>query len=224
MTEAKARASVEHGSNLVVPYVASWSGEQRLQCNLIVRPDGAGVAYATELPGDRDNQQVLWARVADLSGAGTPQFATVHPSRQMELMTKLLCQVCADPADETDDGILWLLPARENDEPGWPEHAGLMDPPICRRCVPIAIERCPELRRGYVLIRVRKSSFWGVFGTLYRRGMFGPVPTAAIRLAYGDPQIGWMVATKLVREVRGCSFVDVDELCGAASVTRCPNA
>lgn len=198
---------------IIAPYVTSWSAEQDLQCNLVVRSDGVG--YANELPGDRDDRGVLWARAAERHGEGRPEFARVHPERQRRAMSDLLCQVCAAPADRTREGVLWLMRDFRDEWAGWPEGMASVEPPVCAGCVPIAMRRCPALQRGCVAVRVRQFAVAGVRGTLYRPGVFGPAPVKAAQLAYGDPLTRWMVAVALIRELRGCSFVSLEELCAA---------
>lgn len=197
---------------IVAPYVTAGNAEQDLRCNLVVRPGGLGVGYTNELPGDRDDLGVLWRRVAERSQKGKPEFGRVHPARQRRAMSELLCQVCAGPADRTPDGVLWLLRDHRDDWPRWPEGMASVEPPICVQCVAISLRRCPALQRGAVAIRVQTFALAGVWGTLYRPGTFAPVPVKAAHVAYGDPQIRWMVAVALIRELRGCSFVPLEEL------------
>ncbi|MDX8036323.1 hypothetical protein SK803_39530 [Lentzea sp. BCCO 10_0856] len=197
---------------IVAPYVTATNAEQDLRCSLVMLPDGLGVGYTHELPGDRDGQGVLWQKVAERPKKGKPEFGRVHPTRQRRAMSELLCQVCAGPADRTPDGVLWLLRDHREDWPRWPEGMASVEPPICARCVAISLRRCPALQRGAVAIRVRSFAVAGVRGTLYRAGAFAPVPIKAAHVAYGDPQTRWMVAVALIRELSGCSFVPFDEL------------
>jgi hypothetical protein len=92
----------------VVPYVTEWSEEQKPPFVVVERP-GMGIAYADESLVDRDSNGVLWFRMASRPGIGRPVFGKVHPLRQRRAMRRLLCQVCAGPADRTDDGVLWLM-------------------------------------------------------------------------------------------------------------------
>lgn len=206
------------GDRIVAPYVTARSVEQDLQCSLVVRPGGLGlgVGYANELPGDRDDHGVLWLKVAEHHDAGRPEFARVHPARQRRAMTDLLCQVCAGPADQSKDGVLWLMRDHRQDWARWPEGMASVEPPVCAGCVAISARRCPALQRGAVAVRVRQFAVVGVRGTLYRPGSFGPVPVECANLAYDDPAVRWMVAVALIRELRGCSFVPLEELCDAA--------
>ena len=200
------------GRRIVAPYVTATDVEQDLTCSLVVRPDGRGVGYANELPGDRDDQGVLWRKVAERQGKGTPEFGRVHPARQRRAMSEPLCQVCAGPADRTPDGVLWLLRDHREEWPRWPEGMASVEPPVCARCVAISLRRCPALQRGAVAFRVREFAIASVRGTLCRPGTFTPAPVAAVHRAYGDPDTRWMVAVALIRELRGCRFVPFDEL------------
>lgn len=206
------RSNLVRVGRIVAPYVTAQDAEQDLTCSLVVRPDGLGVGYANELPGDRDAQGVLWRKVAERQEEGKPEFGRVHPARQRRAMSGLLCQVCAGPADRTQDGVLWLLRDHREDWPRWPEGMASVEPPVCVRCVAVSLRRCPALQRGAVAIRVQRFMVAGVWGTVYRPGAFAPVPVEAAHLAYGDPKTRWMVAVALIRELRGCSFVPFDEL------------
>jgi hypothetical protein len=217
-TDAVTGTNLTRAGLIVAPYVTAGEAEQDLSCSLVVRPDGLGVGYANEFPDDRDGQGVLWRKVAERYEKGKPEFGRVHPGRQRRAMSELLCQVCAEPADQTPDGVLWLMRDYRSDWPCWPEGMASVEPPICARCVALSLRRCPALQRGAVAIRVRKFAVAGVWGTLYRPGMFAPVPVEAVQLAYGDPKTRWMVAVALIRELRGCSFVPLDELRDATDV------
>ncbi|GGN25697.1 hypothetical protein GCM10011609_80200 [Lentzea pudingi] len=210
--------NLAQSSRIVAPYVTATTAEQDLKCGLVVRPGGLGIGYAQELPGDRDHLGVLWQKVAERPKEGKPEFARVHPARQRRAMNELLCQVCAGPADQTPEGVLWLLRDHRGDWPRWPEGMASVEPPICARCVAISLKRCPALQRGAVAVRVRSFALVGVRGTLYGPGMFAPTPIAASELDYGNPKIRWLVAVALIRELRGCSFVPFDELRDAMDV------
>lgn len=117
----------------IAPYVSTWSAEQDLPYRLVERA-GHGIGYADELLGDRDAHGVLWQRAAVRHEVGRPEFGKVHPLRQRRAMRQLLCQVCAEPADRTDDGVLWLLRDYRCDWPRWPEGMACVEPPICVPC------------------------------------------------------------------------------------------
>ena len=214
--DAVIRTNSAQAGRVVAPYITATNAELDLRCSLVVRPDGLGVGYANELPGDRDDQGVLWQKVAECREKGKPEFGRVHPARQRRAMSELLCQVCAGPADRTPEGVLWLLRDHRADWPRWPEEMGSAEPPICARCVAISLRRCPALQRGAVAIRVRTFAVAGVRGTLYRPSTFAPVPVKAAHIAYGEPEARWVVAAALIRELRGCSFVPFEELRDAA--------
>ncbi|MFS8103704.1 hypothetical protein LFM09_41940 [Lentzea alba] len=214
------RTNLTSSDRIVAPYVTATNVEQDLSCRLVVRPDSLELGYANELPGDRDDQGVLWRKVVERRNEGKPEFGRVHPIRQRRAMSELLCQVCAGPADQTPDGVLWLLRDHREDWPRWPEGMACVEPPICSRCVAISLRRCPALQRGAVVVRVRSFAVAGVWGTLYRPGTFAPTRVQAAHLAYDDPQTRWMVAVALIRELRGCSFVPFEELSGTANSER----
>jgi len=199
---------------IIAPYITTWSVEQDLPYRLVVRP-GQGIGFADELLGDRDAKGVLWQRAAIRHEVGRPEFGKVHPLRQRRAMRRLLCQVCAEPADRNDDGVLWLLRDYRNDWPEWPNGMASTEPPICIPCVATSLRQCPALRRGAVALRVREFEVVGVRGALYRNGLRGPVAAEAVNMAYDDPDVRWMVASALIRELRGCAFVPIVDLAGA---------
>lgn len=197
----------------VAPYITAWSAEQDLPYKLVERP-GCGVGYVDELLTDRDARGVLWQRSSVRPQVGRPEFGRVHPLRQRRAMLRLRCQVCSSPADQTDDGVLWLLRDYRDDWRGWPEGMASVEPPVCVPCVAVALKLCPALRRGAVAVRVGEFPVVGVRGALYRSGLFGPVAVEAVNVSYDDPVVRWVVASALVRELQDCTLVPIEELAG----------
>lgn len=198
-------------NQIIAPYITTWNAEQDLPYRLVERP-GYGVGYVDELLGDRDTHGVLWQRPAVRHGIGKPEFGKVHPLRQRRAMRQLLCQVCAGPADRTGDGVLWLLRDFRDDWPRWPEGMTCNEPPICVPCVAVSLKLCPALRRGAAAFRAREFAVVGVRGALYRANTFAPVAIREASLAYDDPNVRWLVASALIRELRECTLVPLEEL------------
>ncbi|MFT7840112.1 hypothetical protein Q5530_28555 [Saccharothrix sp. BKS2] len=174
----------------------------------MVLPNGAGIAYQDEILGDRDSRGVLWDRATTNPGRGTPRFARIHVHRQRRAMRKLLCQVCAGPADHNHDGTLWLIPNRTRHWPHWPEGMFVAEPPICIPCAHTATRTCPALRaEGHLIIRAREHPIHGVDGTHYREGPRSPVPVTSEPVAFDNPAIRWTLASKLVRTLHHCTVV-----------------
>ncbi|OLF07552.1 hypothetical protein BLA60_26900 [Actinophytocola xinjiangensis] len=195
----------------LVPYVSSWSTEDFIPSVIVERP-GVGIAYADETVFDRDSHGVLWYRTPHSPHQGRPRYSNTHPQRQRRAMQRLLCQVCANPADHTTDGVLWLLQDHRTDWPGWPNNMTVTEPPICATCVPIATRHCPALRRSAITIRARTHPIHGVNAQLYKASPRGPVPTTKDIVAYTDPTIRWARATDLVRLLRHCTILDPSTL------------
>ncbi|MFT7837330.1 hypothetical protein Q5530_14370 [Saccharothrix sp. BKS2] len=180
-----------------------WSGETAEDPRLVELPNGAGIAYADEILGDRDSRGVLWDRATVNPGQGTPRFAQIHVHRQRRAMRKLLCQVCAGPADQDDHGVLWLIPNRTRHWPDWPEGMLVAEPPICRPCLSLSVRVCPALRaEGHLVIRAREHPTYGVEGFRYRTG---PTPVDHGTTSFTDPAIRWTLASKLVRTLHHCT-------------------
>jgi hypothetical protein len=197
-------------ADLVVPYVTSWSEEKKVRAKVVERP-GIGIAFAEETVYDRDREGVLWASKTLRHGKGRPEFGVVHGLRQRHAMRRLLCQVCAQPADRNEDGALWLLPGYYQEAEGWPENYDLAEPPICLPCVPIATQRCPALRKGYLGIRARNAPICGVRGLVYQPGPPGPALVGEYLVRYDHPTIHWTLADQLLRTLHNCTPVNLDQ-------------
>lgn len=210
-----AAVSAKEERRVIAPYVTTWSAEQDLPYRVVERR-GVGVGFSDEMLGDRDSRGILWHRAAVRHGAGRPEFGKVHPLRQRRAMRKLLCQVCAGPADKADAGVLWLMRDYQGDWPRWPEGMASVEPPTCASCVALSLRLCPALRCGAVAVRVRSFEVVGVRGALYRRGPIAPVAVEAANLSYDDPAVRWLVASALIRELRDCTIVPFEEVAEAA--------
>jgi hypothetical protein len=191
-----------------VPYVTAWTSEQYLSAEVVERP-GWGIGYRDEMPTDRDESGVLWYQSPSHQGAGRPRFGDVHPLRQRRAMRRLLCQVCAGPADRNQDGVLWLMRDHREDWDRWPEGMAEVEPPICAPCVRMSMRLCPALRKGAVAVRVRECPIVGVRGALYRIGEAGPVAVGDAVVGFEDPAIRWVRAVGLVRQLRSCAFEEM---------------
>lgn len=198
---------------IIAPYITTWSAEQDLPYRVVERP-GLGIGFSDEALGDRDTRGVLWHRAAVRRGTGRPEFGKVHPLRQRRAMRKLLCQVCGGSADRTNAGVLWLMRDHRDDWPQWPDGMASVEPPTCAPCIALSRRLCPALRQGAVAVRVRQFEVVGVRGALYRSGLVAPVAIEAANLAYADPDVRWLVASALIRELRGCTFVPFEEVNG----------
>jgi hypothetical protein len=195
---------------IVAPYITAWSEEQEMPYTLIEHSRGIG--YADETFGDRDRHGVLWSRTPLRLRHGRPEFGRVHPQRQRRTMQRLLCQVCAGPADQNEDGVLWILKDHRDDWPSWPNRMAVTEPPVCVACARLASKVCPALRRGAVLIRVGSCPIVGVRGMLYRSGGGRPVPVGPTTVAFDDPAASWVRAANLIRELADCEIIPFDDL------------
>jgi hypothetical protein len=125
-------------------------------------------------------------------------------------MRQLLCQVCGGPADQNEQGILWLM--HGDSMVGWSDREMTAHPPVCLRCAGHARRACPQLRReGTLALRVRHAPIAGVFGEFYTLTRRGPVGVGNSTLTYDRPQIGWLHAYQLLRALRDWTEVDLDQ-------------
>jgi hypothetical protein len=199
------------GGGSMVPYITAWTSEQDLSADVIALPTG-GIGYADELVIDRDREGVLWNRMSVSPGQGRPEYHRLHPLRQRRAMWRLLCQVCARPAEQTEHGHLWLLKDHRHDWPGWPERVANPFPPVCRDCARWSVRLCPPLRRGYVAVRARSRPH-GVIGVrFYPRHWLGVRDESGDPVAYTDPAVRWVLATQVTRTLYDCTFVDLERV------------
>lgn len=234
--EARTRTSTHAPASRLVPYITARQGEQADSLSSLgLRPDGKGLFYLNEGPGDRDDRGVLWARCSQSRHGndivGRPRWRDVHPSRQRECMEELRCQVCVQQPSRTQLGYLFLAAQQDTrSTDGWEGHL-TAQPPLCLEHAKAAVEQCGYLvRAGTVALRARVPRLHGVIGTLYRTGADGrPEPVefdselARIPLPYRHRKwTPWFLASQLVRELRGVTVVDLDDLVSAAQEERLP--
>lgn len=124
------------------------------------------VSYQDEVPHDRDRHGVLWQRYPLALGKGHPHFARVHPARQRRCMDRMLCQVCGNPANVTDQGTMFLVTYRDAQGIREQGQRGVRtsNPPVCQRCADLARSLCPNLLKGNALISAATVTDWGVYG------------------------------------------------------------
>jgi len=201
------------GGGSTVPYVALWSGEHDLPTSVIEHTP-TGITYPDENVADRDHHGVLWTRFTTSPGHGRPLYRQMHPLRQRRAMRRLLCQVCAQPADHTDQGHLWILLASWQESDAWPDDIVNQYPPLCLNCARLSKHLCPPLRRGYVAVRAH-STLYGVIGIQYQAAR--PYPAVRIAdnddgqpVAYDNPAVQWTQAIHLTRALHKCTVADIN--------------
>ncbi|WP_447037047.1 hypothetical protein [Streptomyces sp. DSM 118878] len=207
MGESQARPSI-------VPFVAAWNSElPGLETDLTIEPTPEPrLAYrGTPRKTDRDGAGVLWARMSHSPYAGRPIFDSMHPARQYICMYGMNCQVCGYPASRNKAGWLFFDWRKPWDPPTWPEGSRTAQPPLCDAHAPKAVEQCP-FSPDFIALRVKKPRLWGVSGTPYQRTTAGwRTGDADAMLPYGDPGLRAVLATKLVRELRNITVVDLPQ-------------
>ncbi|WP_432158034.1 hypothetical protein [Streptomyces sp. bgisy153] len=207
---------------LHVPFIAPWSEERTLPHPVVERPrsEGAGIGYADEFSRADRRHDVLWVRRPVLRGRGTPDLAAVHPLRQRQAMSHMLCQVCGESTFNEDFGR-WgerhLIIARAVEGRPLREGERTTTPPVCRPCAVEAAEACPHLRKGHVAALVKRTQPWGVAGIVYDPRTLLPIPPEnpkepLAEVAFEDPVIRWTLAARDVVTLHGCTPVDLSEL------------
>ncbi|MER6236689.1 hypothetical protein ABT185_11555 [Streptomyces clavifer] len=212
-------------ADLVVPYITAREGEEAdslLNLNVRIGPDRRPrLGYKDEAGPDRDLRGVLWARYSMSLGfagqpTGNPRWRLVHPLRQRITMALLRCQVCTVPLKRSD-GILFVETADDGDDYTGPVKTA--QPPVCLEHARMAARRCPRLRsKGHVALLATRFPLYGVIGTPYQYTADGIQPLAAsdAPLPYNHPQIGWFLASQLVRQLGEYEVVSLDDLVPAA--------
>jgi hypothetical protein len=195
-----------------------WTGEREPAVTIVERR-GGGIGYARENLLDRDEHGVLWSRHSSSPGRGRPEFGRVHTMRQRRAMTRLLCQVCGEPADRDAGGVLWLWKDHRDHWHNWPDGMLSTEPPVCLPCVGQAVRLCPALRHGAVAIRVAHCPVVGVYGTYHRPGPRGPVAVKLANVDYTNPLIGRVQADHLIRQLWDCTLIELDQLDDLAEVS-----
>ncbi|MFB6505643.1 hypothetical protein ACFC07_21870 [Streptomyces sp. NPDC056099] len=212
----------------LVPYITSREGEYgALESELTLSMNAFGavrLAYQNETPEDRGPHGELWARCSQSLNAsgrptGKPQWRLVNPTRQREAMRQLRCQINLCAA-ETPGGYLFLAGAAEDASHRAGEPVRTAQPPVCLKHARPSVELCKHLRKGHVAFLARATSIWGVIGSRYRLTATGLEPLPAedddAPVSYKHPQLGWFLASQLVRELREYEVVNLDDLVPAA--------
>ncbi|RLL67290.1 hypothetical protein [Streptomyces sp. Z26] len=206
--ESRPLGTLPRPASVPVPYITRWSGERAPDVELVVRR--GRLAFAKERPYDRDSAGVLWTRTPSQPGKGRPQYGKVHPLRQRNAMDRLLCQVCGQPADRNEDGVLWLVGEDPDDQGGRDGGLHTMHPPLCLPCAHTSIHACPHLRHHYVALRVRRFEQIGVRGALYCPVQSKPVIVQAAGVAFDDHRINWVQAGQLIMHLIDYTPTDLD--------------
>ncbi|MYR55500.1 hypothetical protein GTY54_04305 [Streptomyces sp. SID625] len=146
---------------------------------------------------------------------GRVLYACMDPLRQRECMEKLLCQICAQPAETSAGTVFVDRQRRDEDQPAQLDRITTDMPPVCPTCLPLSLRHCPFLRRDETVrvLLVRKSVISGVSGTLYRVQKDQWVPSEEDSYSsYNRPRYPGMLAQRLYRKLRGVTVVDPDNL------------
>ncbi|MET8952089.1 hypothetical protein [Streptomyces sp. NPDC004533] len=200
--------------DLPVPYVTAWTAETHTVPPVVLHRTRQGIGYADEVPYDRDMEGVLWIRQAIAPGSGRALFPSVHALRQRRAISRMLCQVCgADTLEQDPERQLFLLK-----DVGRPVGQGELTTaaPVCPPCALIAVRHCPHLRK-HVAAWVERPVTWGVTGIPYDRRTLLPVPGDDLAMvAYDDPAVRWLVATRQVLSLEGCTAVSLSDLSATA--------
>ncbi|MFD7898981.1 hypothetical protein [Streptomyces sp. NPDC059743] len=124
-------------------------------------------------------------------------------------MSRLLCQVCGtDTLEQDPERQLFVLK-----DVGQPVGEGELTTaaPVCPPCALIAVKHCPHLQK-HVAAWVERPMSWGVAGILYDQRTLLPVPgDDLVKVSYDDPAIRWILATRQVLSLQGCTAVDVSD-------------
>lgn len=192
-----------------VPFIALTEGEGHLDFSGVEPDDDGWITYATPGPYDRyPDMDILLARTDHTVPSGRPDGNVLSPYRQAHCMLNRLCQGCGEPAERSDDGVLFVLPATRGD--GSPAaRSGPTDmPPSCARC---ALHRCPVLTNlGRMLLWVAQAEVIGVYAEVFlpaRRGVRGGLSDRFVPID-DERTASAAVATRYVCDLRRVSEAD----------------
>ncbi|MGW6772261.1 hypothetical protein ACWGBX_17810 [Streptomyces sp. NPDC055037] len=209
-----------------VPYITACRDEEAASAATLGARPGArgGLFYTDEGSGDRDARGVLWARCSQNRDGNTvlgkPRWSDVHLARQRECMEKLLCQGCVQQPSRTSLGSLFLAsPPPDATATEWVEGYRTAQPPLCLKHAVVATEWCGHLlREGAVALRAWVRPLYGVLGTYCRsRGLQPPRAHRHERgkgqrpVVPGPAVHPWILASQLVRELRGVTVINLAE-------------
>lgn len=199
-----------------VPFIAPWTGERKQPGTVVLRTGrgGQGIGYADELSHVDRRYDALWVRRAAVRGLGRPDLAAVHPYRQRQAMTHMLCQVCGTSTHgRTDERHLFLM--HTPDRRSIPEGEQTTTPPVCEPCAVESVAACPHLSKGYTAALVDRAQMWGVAGIVHDPDTLTPVhgpEGRPIAVNLDDPLIRWTLAACTVVTLHGCTTVDLQDL------------
>ncbi|MFI9630027.1 hypothetical protein [Streptomyces sp. NPDC052042] len=144
---------------------------------------------------------------------GRVLYNRMNVRRQRACMEELLCQICGGPAGRDRNGWLFLDWRRPDSPPTWPERSITSMPPLCAEHARVSVRQCPFLGTvDYAVLRVRKPCLHGVSGTLYRLTDTGwRTSENDVLSPYGEPRLPGMLASRLHRELRGVTVVDLPQ-------------
>ncbi|MFJ6566875.1 hypothetical protein ACIQNU_05610 [Streptomyces sp. NPDC091292] len=203
----------------LIPYVTAYSNElgprESDLCLEVPRNGVPHLAYMHPRPDDRDAHGNLWARMTrpPEDERGRALWAFMDPLRQRECMDRLLCQVCAKPA-ETDAGTVFIEWQRPGGGPKPLNKITTDAPPVCLTCLPVTFQACPFLRdeKTARVLLARKSVLSGVSGTLYRvaADLQSWIPSEQDAYSsFNKPRYPGMLAQRLHRKLRGVTVLDL---------------
>ncbi|NDZ77002.1 hypothetical protein G3I19_00385 [Streptomyces sp. SID10853] len=226
MTTAAVAPEQFYQAGLHVPFIAPWSNETPLPGEIvkITGRGGSGIGYADELSQADRRRGTLWVRQAVQRGRGTSNLAAVHPLRQRQAMSHMLCQVCGRTTYD-DSFARWgerhLVITRAVGGRPISDGEKTTSPPVCEPCAVESIGACPHLRKGYAAALVEWTQFWGVAGIVYDPTTLQPIDPGGTgaeaedglaMVPYESPLIRWTLAARDVSTLHGCTPIDLADL------------
>ncbi|MFF2227005.1 hypothetical protein ACFVV7_27230 [Streptomyces globisporus] len=193
-----------------MPFIAVTEGEGRLDFTGLEPGADGWITYANPGPYDRyPETEFLLARTEHTAPSGRPDGNVLSPYRQAHCMLNRLCQGCGEPAERSDSGVLFVLPATRAD--GRPAaRSGPSDmPPSCARC---ALHYCPVLTDlGRMPLWVARAEVIGVYAEVFspsRRGLRGRLSDRFVPFDDDEGTASAAVATRYVCDLRRVSDAD----------------
>ncbi|MEU0297634.1 hypothetical protein ABZ136_37165, partial [Streptomyces microflavus] len=191
-----------------------------------IETDGTHAEVTVRTP---DGEHVVAARrVLREPGAGSREPGAgsrvpgMHPLRQRQAMTHMLCQVCGISTFGADferwgERHLYVARATGGRPIGEGEHTVMA--PVCLPCATESVDACPHLRKGWTAALVSYAQSWGVAGITLHQQTLKPLslPERGLhKVPRGDPAERWTIAMREVRTLHRVTPVALSDLVTAA--------
>jgi hypothetical protein len=182
----------------LVPWVALWTSESDSMKSIAIAPYG--------VMGERDSQGIYWVEYGNSPRVGNPLFGCVHTRRQVESMKTPKCQVCGEKLSHPFYWILNKLDSQLLNK----KTIFTQTPPVCEKCIPVAITECPHLismGKDVPVVKVSQYSCIGAYGDLILPGIGARKHTV---VKYGSDLLPFFCGRQMIVELQTWKRIPLD--------------